>query len=124
MNCVRIYFSCSTEVYNIQNTQYSDTILVYCLLLNEGVQGVHVPSDCTSKCQPLDVCISKPFKGVLRNFWEDYVANTVINLPETEQQREIFKIPSPSRQDIVNWIAEGINYLKSHPEMVNSLKRS
>ena len=70
------------------------------------------------------MCISKPFKGVLRNFWENYVANTVINLPETEQQREIFKIPSPSRQDIVNWIAEGINYLKSHPEMVNSLKRS
>ena len=67
------------------------------------------------------MCISKPFKGVLRNFWEDYVANTVIKLPETEQQRESFKIPSPSRQDTVNWIAEGINYLKSHPDMIQNV---
>ena len=30
-----------------------------------------VPPGCTSKCQPLDVYIHKPFKGVLRNCWED-----------------------------------------------------
>ena len=34
---------------------------------------------CTSKCQPLDACISKPFRGVLRNCWEDYVAG--LNFP-------------------------------------------
>ena len=44
-----------------------------------------VPPGCTSKCQPLDVCINKPFKGVLRNCWEDYVADTVTNLSEEEQ---------------------------------------
>ena len=39
---------------------------------------------------------------------------------ETKQQLESFKLPSPSRQDIVNWIAEGINYLKNHPDMIEN----
>ena len=26
----------------------------------------------------------------------------------------------PSRQDIVNWIAEGINYLKNHPDVTEN----
>ena len=59
-------------------------------------------------------------KSVLRNFWEDYVANIVTNLTETEQQRESFKLPSPSRQDIVNWIAEGINCLENHLDMIEN----
>ena len=28
---------------------------------------IMVPPGCNSKCQPLDVCIDKPFKGGLRN---------------------------------------------------------
>ena len=43
------------------------------------------------------------------------------NLTETEQQRENFKLPSPSRQDNVNWISEeGINYLKNHPDITEN----
>ena len=49
-----------------------------------------------------------------------HIANIVTNLTETEQQRDSFKLPSPSRQDIVNWIAEGINYLKNHPDMIEN----
>ena len=64
---------------------------------------------CTSKFQPLDVCISKPFKGLLRNCWEDYFADTVTNLSEEEQNSEKFKLSSPSRQTIVNWAAEGFS---------------
>ena len=26
----------------------------------------------------------------------------------------------PSRQDIVNWIAEGMNYLKNHPHVIKN----
>ena len=73
---------------------------------------------CTSKCQPLDVFVNKPFEGVLRNCWEDYVADIVTNLSEEEQNSEKFKLPSPSRQAIVNWVAEGFSYLESHPEMM------
>ena len=40
------------------------------------------------------------------------------NLSEEEQNSEKFKLPSPSRQAIVNWIAEGFSYLQSYPEMI------
>ena len=79
---------------------------------------IMVPPGCTSKCQPLDVCINKPFKGVLRNCWEDYVADIVTNLSEEEKNSEKFKLPLPSRQAIVNWVAEGFSYLQSYPEMI------
>ena len=59
---------------------------------------IMVPPGCTSKCQPLDVCINKPFKGVLRNCWEDYVADIVTNFSEEEQNSEKFKLPLRSRQ--------------------------
>ena len=77
-----------------------------------------VPPGCTSKCQPANACISKPFKGVLRNCWEDYVADIVTNFSEEEQNSEKFKLPLPSRQAIVNSVAEGFSYLQSHPEMI------
>ena len=79
---------------------------------------IMVPPGCTSKCHPLDVCIYKHFKGVLRNCWEDYVADIVTNLSEEEQNSEKFKLPSPSREALVNWVAEGFSYLQSHPEMI------
>ena len=51
----------------------------------------------TSKCQPLDVCVNKLFKGVLSNCWEDYVADIVTNLSEEEQNNKKFKLPLPFR---------------------------
>ena len=77
-----------------------------------------VPPACTSKCQPLDICINKPFKGVLHNCWEDYVADIVTNFSEEKQNSEKFKLPSLSRQAIVNWVAESFSYLQSLPEMI------
>ena len=75
------------------------------LLATNNTNLVLVHAGSASKCQLLD----EPFKGVLRDFWEEYVVNIATNLTETEQQRESFKLSSPSRQDIINWIAEGIN---------------
>ena len=63
---------------------------------------IMVPPGCTSKCQPLNVCINKPFNGALRNCWEDYVADIVTNISEEEQNSEKFKLPTTSRQAIVN----------------------
>ena len=40
------------------------------------------------------------------------------NFSEKKQNSEKFKLPSPSRQAIVNWVAEGFSYLQSHPEMI------
>ena len=38
------------------------------------------------------------------------------SLARAEQWK--FKLPSPSRQAIVNWVAEGFSYSPSHPEMI------
>ena len=63
---------------------------------------IMVPPGCTSRCQPLDVCVDTPSKGVLRNCWEDYIADIVTNLSEEEQNIEKLKLLSSSRQAIVN----------------------
>lgn len=55
------------------------------LLATNNTNLALVPAGCTSKCRTLDVCINKPFKGVLPNLREDYVTN----LTKIEQQRGI-----------------------------------
>ena len=96
-------------VYDAFKAHKTDNVKV--LLAKNNTNLALVAASCTSKCQPLDMYINKSFKGALSNFWKGYVASIVTNLTETEKQRESFKLTSPSRQDIVNWILEGINYL-------------
>ena len=88
------------------------------VLSTNSTNLIMVHPGCTLKCQPLDVCRNKPLKGVLRNCWEDYVAYIVTNLSKEEQNSGKFKLPSPSRQAIINWVVEDFSYLQSHPEMI------
>ena len=60
-----------------------------------------IPAGCTSKCQPMDVCINKPFKANLRKCWVGYVAKMI---DEKHDQ-----IPPPSRQHMVDWVEEAYN---------------
>ena len=102
-------FNRSLLVYDALKEQTFDEMKV--VLSISSTNLITVIPGCTSKCQPIDVCINKPFKGVLRNCLEDYVA-------EEEQNSEKFKLPSLSRQAIFNWVAEGFAYLQSHPELI------
>ena len=36
-----------------------------------------IQAGCSSKCQPMDVCINKPFKANLRKCWVGYVAKMI-----------------------------------------------
>lgn len=71
-----------------------------------------IPPGCTSKCQPMDVCINKPFKAVLRKCWVEYVS-VVIN-----KDKDHDKIPPPSRQDMVDWVEKAFNTISLDTEMV------
>ena len=102
-------FNRSLMVYDAFKANTNDEMKA--VLSINSTNLIMVPPGCTSKCQPLDVCINKPFKGVLHNCWEDYVADIVTNLSEEEQNSEKFKLPSPSRQAIVYWVAESFFYL-------------
>ena len=106
-------FNRSLMVYDAFKAHKTDEMKA--VLSINSTDLIMVPPGCTSKCHPLDVCIYKHFKGVLRNCWEDYVADIVTNLSEEEQNSEKFKLPSPSRQTIVNWVAEGFFFLLTEP---------
>ena len=106
-------FNRSLMVYDAFKAHKTDEMKA--VLSINSTNLIMVPPGCTSKCHPLDVCINKHFKGVLRNCWEDYVADIVTNLSEEEQNSEKFKLPSPSRQTIVNWVAEGFFFLLTEP---------
>ena len=67
------------------------------VLPSNSTNLIMVLPGCTSKCQPRDICVNKLFKGVLRNCWEDYVADIVTNLSEEEQNNKKFKLPLPFR---------------------------
>ena len=60
-----------------------------------------------SKCQPMDVCINKPFKGILRKCWVNYISKIIEQMPATTP--DDFKLPPPSRQDMVDWVGRHTN---------------
>ena len=49
-------------------------------LLKEECDTLTIPAGCTSKCQPMDVCLNRPFKAVLRKCWVDYISDTIEKL--------------------------------------------
>ena len=51
-------------VYDIFSAHKTDS--VQAKLITNNLTAVEVPSGCTSKCQPLDVSLNKPFKDILR----------------------------------------------------------
>ena len=55
----------------------------------------------TSKCQPIDVCMNKPFKAILHKCWVNYISKIIEQMPATTP--DDFKHPPPSRQDMIGW---------------------
>ena len=75
-----------------------------------------IPLGCTSKCQPMDVCINKPFKAILRKCWATYISKIIEQMPATTP--DDFKLPPPSRQDMVDWVEEVYRLISSDKDMV------
>ena len=75
-----------------------------------------IPPGCTSKCQPMDVCINKPFKAILRKCWVTYISKIIEQMPATTP--DDFKLPPPSRQDMVHRVAEAYRLTSSDKDMV------
>ncbi len=71
-----------------------------------------IPGGCTSKVQPLDVCINKPFKSVLRRHWTEHIDTMVATNPN------LTKLTTASKETICHWIKAGLDYLKQNNAIV------
>ena len=65
-------------------------------LLEAKTVTLEIPAGCTSKCQPVDICLSKPFKAILQKCWVNYISSVVETFPDASQDPS-FKIPTPAR---------------------------
>ena len=50
------------------------------LLSRSNVTSTIIPGGCTSKVQPLDVCLNEPFKGLFRNKWMNFMQHADVCL--------------------------------------------
>jgi hypothetical protein len=76
-----------------------------------NVTTVVIPGGCTSKVQPIDVCLHRPIKDMVRGQWEEYML-------QATAQSSSMSIPSPSKTDIVNWIVQANSMLNTRDDCV------
>ena len=72
-------------------------------LIEKKTDILMISSGCTSKYQPIDVCINKRFKAILKKCWVEDVSEMI--------NKENVQLPPPSRQDVVDWV-EKVQILK------------
>lgn len=57
-----------------------------------------IPRGCTSKAQPLDVVINKPYKDKIRKLWTLFIQD------RQAQATDSLSLVGPSRQDVIGWM--------------------
>ena len=58
---------------------------------------VVIPGGCTSKVQPLDVSLNKPFKSHVRCYWSDFILKQLSNMQ---------KLKPPQKEDVADELQE------------------
>ena len=86
-------------------------------LLEAKTNTLANPAGCTSKCQPMDACLNKPFKANLQKCWVNYISSVAETFPDASQDPS-FKIPTPTRSQMVDWVKEAFDCLTRNQEMV------
>jgi hypothetical protein len=82
-------------------------------LAKNNILYMAIPGGCTSKIQPLDVCLNKPFKSYIRGAWEQYMMQQAQGTTSGYTS-----IPTASKTDVVQWVVEANSCLHSQSDMV------
>ena len=73
-----------------------------------------IPGGCTSKIQPLDVSINRPYKSWMRCKFEHYLQSEVEKLGDDI----INKIQTAKKHDVLKWISECSYELEARKELI------
>jgi hypothetical protein len=76
-----------------------------------------IPPGLTSAAQPADISWNKPFKGFLRNKWTEKLMN------DMRADLGDFRATAPTRDQLLNWIAEAWDYL-SEETIVSGFRKA
>ena len=79
---------------------------------SRNVDIIIIPGGCTSKIQPVDVCLNRPFKCIMRHKWKEYMEEQV------EKDPGLSKLVTPSKEIVCQRISAGLDYLRTNKEMV------
>ena len=82
------------------------------VLQKSNITTAIIPGGCTSKVQPLDVYINKPFKGHFHAAWTSYMQDGVSCLQNGE------RLKSPSKQQVFDWVVTTNQYIGRNPAMI------
>ena len=72
-----------------------------------------IPGGCTSKVQPLDVSINKPFKTELRKSWKIYMRDSAKIARESGA-----RVKAASKEEVVSWIVSAVSSIQAKPELI------
>ena len=90
---------CTDEIISLLSAHHSSVALI--------------PGGCTSKLQPLDVSLNKPFKHVCRQEFQNYCRSQLSTISDSAD-----RLKTASKQEICQWTIKAQNHLSAHPEMV------
>jgi hypothetical protein len=76
-----------------------------------NVSVVVIPGGCTSKIQPIDVCLNKPIKDMVRGEWEAFLLSQVEAGGDTDSM-------GAAKSDIAKWILATNSMLTSQRDLV------
>lgn len=72
-----------------------------------------IPGGCTSKIQPLDVSINKPFKGILRKQWNSFMRDSA-----KEARDAGAKVKAATKETVVSWLETAVDSITDNPRMI------
>ena len=76
-----------------------------------------IPGCCTSKIQPLDVSINRPFKDSLRRSWCEYI-QSMVQVRESTDSMPLEKIPKFTKQQVVDWVVKAWRELQKRQKLI------